>query len=155
MMMDTQMIEILGRNHLVNELLRAGLEVAEPARDRGVDLLVYADLKEQSKTFRAIPLQLKASSKEVFSIDKKYEKFSELLIVFVWNLQTANETTTYALTYSESKKVAEQMGWTETKSWNKGIYSTTRPSERLKKLLVPYKMSMESWQRKVIKKTNS
>ena len=39
--MDTQMIEIMGRNRLIDELLRAGLEVALPLRDRGIDLIAY------------------------------------------------------------------------------------------------------------------
>ncbi len=33
--MDTQVVELLGRNKLVSDLLRAGLEVALPMRDRG------------------------------------------------------------------------------------------------------------------------
>ena len=41
---DSQVIELLGRNRLVSELLRAGLEVAIPARDRGIDLIAYLDL---------------------------------------------------------------------------------------------------------------
>jgi hypothetical protein len=32
----------MGRNWLVGELVRAGLEVADPARDNGVDLLASA-----------------------------------------------------------------------------------------------------------------
>ncbi|MER6951013.1 hypothetical protein ABT294_44070 [Nonomuraea sp. NPDC000554] len=32
----------IGRNRLVGELVRAGLEVADPVRDNGVDLLASA-----------------------------------------------------------------------------------------------------------------
>ena len=46
--MDTQTIEILGRNRLVNELLVAGLEVAIPLRDRDIDLIAYIDLTVNS-----------------------------------------------------------------------------------------------------------
>lgn len=35
---DTQLVELAGRNWLASELLRAGLEVARPERDRGIDL---------------------------------------------------------------------------------------------------------------------
>ena len=42
--MDSQVVEVLGRNRLVSDLLQAGLEVALPVRDRGVDLIAYADL---------------------------------------------------------------------------------------------------------------
>lgn len=33
--LDSQAVEILGKNKLINELLKAGLEVAFPIRDRG------------------------------------------------------------------------------------------------------------------------
>ncbi len=41
---DTQKTELLGRNRLIDELLRDGMEVAAPIRDLGVDLVDYADL---------------------------------------------------------------------------------------------------------------
>ena len=37
--LDTQQVEIIGRHWLIDELVRAGLEAAEPVRDKGVDLL--------------------------------------------------------------------------------------------------------------------
>lgn len=37
--LDTQQVEIIGRHWLIGELVRAGLEAAEPVRDKGVDLL--------------------------------------------------------------------------------------------------------------------
>lgn len=40
--LDPQQVEIIGRNWLVGELGRAGLEVADPVRDKGVDLLASA-----------------------------------------------------------------------------------------------------------------
>ena len=40
--LDPQQVEIIGRNWLVGELVRAGLEVADPVRDNGVDLLASA-----------------------------------------------------------------------------------------------------------------
>ncbi len=48
--LDTQVIELLGRQRLIAELLRDGLEVALPVRDRGVDLVAYADLSRQKST---------------------------------------------------------------------------------------------------------
>ena len=40
MSMDSQQVELIGRNWLISELVRVGLEVATPVRDNGVDLLV-------------------------------------------------------------------------------------------------------------------
>ena len=47
--MDTQTTELVGRNFLVSELLRAGLEVARPERDRGIDLVAYVDLDPEGR----------------------------------------------------------------------------------------------------------
>lgn len=49
-------IEILGRNRLVDELLVAGLEVALPLRDRGIDLIAYVDLAAVASRFAAVPI---------------------------------------------------------------------------------------------------
>src|SRR5205085_571466 len=58
---DGQIVELRGRNWLVGELLRAGLEVARPERDRGIDLIAYADLDATGR-FVARPIQMKAAT---------------------------------------------------------------------------------------------
>lgn len=75
---------VLGR--LVNDLLRSGVEVATPVRDRGVDLIAYVDLDEQIGRFAAVPIQIKAATRRSFSIDQKYAKFPDLLLAFVWGV---------------------------------------------------------------------
>lgn len=84
---DTQLIELMGRNRQIHELLLAGLEVALPVRDRGVDLLAYLDLESSSFSFVAVPIQMKAASTRSFSVDQKYQKISNLIIAYVWGLQ--------------------------------------------------------------------
>lgn len=61
-MADSQVIELLGRNRLIDELLRAGLEVALPRRDRGIDLIAYAEIVSDVPAFVGRPIQLKAAS---------------------------------------------------------------------------------------------
>ena len=63
---DTQVVELMGRHRQMNELLRDGLEVAAPARDRGVDVIAYADLSVQVAKFSAKPIQMKAFSKQPY-----------------------------------------------------------------------------------------
>jgi hypothetical protein len=53
---DPQFVEILGRHYLITELMRAGIEVAEPVRDRGIDLIAYVDLDSSSGAFCARPI---------------------------------------------------------------------------------------------------
>jgi hypothetical protein len=78
--MDDQLLEIFGRHRLIESLLKAGLEVAIPARDRGVDLIAYSDTDVRLGRFVGIPIQMKAASKACFSIDKKYSKFHDMLV---------------------------------------------------------------------------
>jgi hypothetical protein len=148
-MADAQIIELMGRNRLVNELLGAGLEVALPLRDRGIDLIAYADLGSKVNAFIACPIQMKAASNRSFSINRKYEKFPILIHAFVWGLQSPDQAETYALTNAEAVVVGDAMGYTATPSWRKGAYSTQQPSGKLMELISPYRMSPEKWYEKV------
>jgi len=150
--LDTQVIELIGRNRLGSELLHAGLEIALPARDRGIDLIVYADLSSEVKTFTACPIQMKAASSRSFSLFWKYEKFANLIIAYVWFVDDPDpkKSETYALTYPEALQVATEMGWTKTESWAKDGYSTTSPSDKLLNILSKHRMTKEKWREKVL-----
>ena len=147
---DTQVVELIGRSRLIIELLAAGLEVAVPIRDRGVDLIAYVDLDTKAQSFIARPIQLKASSKSHFSISRKYAKVRDLLLAFVWHLDDPTRAVTYTLNYPEAVAIGELLGWTQTSSWiENGTYSTQRPSRHLITLLEPYRMTPERWWNKV------
>ncbi|BCM03219.1 hypothetical protein ACQCP0_23670 [Ralstonia pseudosolanacearum] len=147
---DTQLTEIFGRNRLINDLLRSGIEVATPVRDRGVDLIAYVDIDEQIGKFAAVPIQIKAATQRSFSIDRKYAKFPDLLLAFVWGVQKPEAATIYALTYLESLDVGESMGWLQTESWREGgRYTTTAPSERLLGLLSRYEVQPGTWKARI------
>lgn len=81
--MDTQVVELMGRNFLINQLLSGGIEVAIPVRDKGIDLIVYLDDESLSNGYSARPVQIKAASWRVFTIDKKYERFPHLLLTYI------------------------------------------------------------------------
>jgi hypothetical protein len=70
---DSQIIEIIGRNWLVSELYRSGVEVARPERDHGIDLITFVDLDESGR-FVGRPIQMKASSKQMFGVWRRLEK---------------------------------------------------------------------------------
>lgn len=152
---DTQLVELAGRNWLASELLRADLEVARPERDRGIDLIAYLDLDETTSTFHACPIQMKAATQAVFSLYAKYAKFPRLILAYVWNLRDSTQTTCFALTYREALAVADEMGYTNTDSWKTGGrnkipgYSTTAPSARLRELLTPFEMNPDKWRNKI------
>ena len=147
--LDSQQVELIGRNYLVGELLRDGLEVARPERDRGVDLIAYIDLDHPGGPFLACPIQVKAHTRAAFAVDRKYERFRGLLLAYVWNVSEVNQVEAYCLSYAEAFRVADDMGWTKTASWDSGIYSTTRPSSRLRRLLEQHRMGPGRWIEKV------
>jgi hypothetical protein len=115
--LDKQVVELLGRERLIGELLRDGLEVAVPARDRGVDLIAYADLSKQVTRFSSRPIQMKASSTRAFGVDRKYDRIADLILAYVWHIDNPQAAVTYALSYAEAVRIAEVMGWTKTDSW--------------------------------------
>jgi hypothetical protein len=79
----------MGRNLLVIELIRNGLEITQPERDRGIDLIVYSDrgpVDHSGGPFRAVPIQMKAFSKSGFGIHRKYMVVPGLLLAYLWNV---------------------------------------------------------------------
>ncbi len=145
MELDSQVVELLGRQRLVAELLRDGLEVAVPVRDRGVDLIAYADLSQQVARFASRPIQMKAATTSAFGVDQKYGRIADLILAYVWHLDDPQAAVTFALPYAEAVQVAAAMGWTETASWQQGKYHSSSPSKRLLGLLEPYRMTQGSW----------
>lgn len=94
---DSALVEIIGRHRLIQELLTAGLEVAVPQRDRGIDLIAYVDRDSRVSTFVAVPIQMKLRLAGR-SINRRYAPLRNLLHAFVWGLGAAVEPATYALT---------------------------------------------------------
>ncbi|HWL95028.1 MAG TPA: hypothetical protein VNT79_16025 [Phycisphaerae bacterium] len=143
--MDSQLVELIGRNRLTADLLAVGLEVAIPERDRGIDLIAYVDLKASNRSFVARPIQLKAATSAYFQIDQKYERFSNLLIAYAWYVCDPERAVTFAMTHSQAVAIGEQMGYTRTASWSNGKYATTRPSRKLRSLMEPHRIIPGRW----------
>lgn len=81
--LDAQTIGLLGRDKVIEQLHRAGLEVTLPRRDRGIDVIAYAD---KAASFQALPIQVKASANFRWVGYQKYEPFAELVMAFVMYL---------------------------------------------------------------------
>jgi hypothetical protein len=147
--LDTQQIELIGRSLLAARLMADGLEVALPERDRGIDLIVYVDLDECGR-FLARPVQMKAASAEAFGVDRKYARFPDLLLAYVWNVAEPSQLRTLCMTQAECVSIADAMGWTRTRSWERGEYTTSRPGTKLRALLEPHEMHAGDWRRKLV-----
>jgi hypothetical protein len=138
-MSDSAIVELRGRHRLIAELLEAGLEIAQPIRDRGVDLIAYDE--REHDFFVACPIQLKASSGEHFSYNAKYMKTKGLIVAFVWNLDQPTEARTYALTCDEIERVGAEMGYAASPSWERGSYSVNRRNMKLTQRLEEFLMT--------------
>lgn len=155
---DSQLVELAGRSWLIGQLLQAGLEVARPERDRGVDLIAYLDLDKTVGDFIACPIQIKAASKTTFGVDLKYKRIPRLLIAYIWDVDNSAKTAAYALTYDEAFKIARRKKWTNTSSWKEGgkagrrgyTVTTVREDNELWDMLHVYRMTPKSWKEKVI-----
>lgn len=144
--MDTQQLEVMGRHRLIESLIRSGLEVAMPLRDRGVDLLAYTSPGSR-EGFAAIPIQMKSFSVEGWSLHRKYASIDHLVLVYVWHMSEPEKSSILALTYQEALGVATGMGYAATESWKKerGGYSVTRVGERLREMLLPFDVTKRGW----------
>jgi hypothetical protein len=146
MKMDTQQIEIIGKHILIANLLAANLEVAEPIRDHGIDLIVFRDGSDDSK-FIACPIQLKTATDEAFELYGKYERFPDLRIVYVWNVRNPKDAEFYCLTYVEAISLLKSLKHKQFSFLEEhGYWYTGKPSKELKKMLKEYQVSMpEGW----------
>jgi hypothetical protein len=138
--MDKQQIGLIGKHILIADLIAADLEVAEPLRDRGIDLIAFRDGIDGGE-FEACPIQLKTASSATFSVDKKYEHFSDLRIVYVWKAKNPVDAEFYCLTYPESIRVLKAMNGAQFSSVeNTGHWVSTNPSGTLKKKLKDFQV---------------
>ena len=94
---------------------------------------------------------MKTVTGERFTVDAKYAKFPDLLIVHIWHIEDSARTVAYGLTYSEMYTIAEVCGWTTTKTWKSrdGYYNMSAPSKELVRLLEPYRMTSQRWRQRV------
>ena len=137
--LDTQQVEIIGRNLLLSCCIADDVEVAQPIRDRGIDLIIFNDVAEQNE-FTSLPVQLKAASNMSFSINRKYEKIPGLLMAYTWFSNSPNDAVLYIMRYEQAIALGNDLNWTSTNSWETGgAYSTQSPSKKLIVALEPFK----------------
>ena len=136
---------------MISQLLAGGVEVANPVRDRGIDLIAYLDLADNLNDFVACPIQLKANKQARFCIEKKYEKITNLVMVYAWNVLSPKPEL-YALTYREVVDLLEVKGHTKTPSWTKdgGGYSLT-VTDSWRETLSRFRMEPDMWKDTIVR----
>jgi hypothetical protein len=140
--MKAQDVESVGTALLQAELARQGFEVAKPIFDRGIDLIVFSS--ESPHEFRALPIQVKAASAESFVVNKKYQKFGDLILAYVWGVES--QPRFFLLTYDEAVSLLGSAK--ETRSWrDAGAYSWTRRVDNRRKRAMEEYESRWEWLR--------
>jgi hypothetical protein len=122
--MDNQLLELCGRHQLTESLLGAGLEVAFPARDRGIDLIAYADTDRRLERFVAAPIR-RPRPQHASRSTRNIRTFTTCLSRTCGTSQPTN-TQIYVLTQREAIDIAAEMKYTDTESWSgKGVCVVT------------------------------
>jgi hypothetical protein len=145
--MDTQQVELIGRHYLMAELLRAGLEVAVPIRDRGIDLIAYADIDARITRFVSCPIQMKATMGRSFSVASKYEARAQS----AYRLRVEPSRIRSKINICPDLWRGDCRGGQPRldEHCNRGLYTTTKPSARVVELLEPYRMTPGKWWGKI------
>lgn len=81
--LDTQQVEIIGRHWLIGEILRVGLEAADPVRDNGVDILVYPPDYSWTQ-----PIQVKTHRDRTINVYSRYvrDRLAQIPLLVVYTL---------------------------------------------------------------------
>lgn len=134
MNLSKRQIEKVGVAYVVEQLYREGLRFAMPDIDDGIDFIVYDH--GESVPFRAVPVQLKAFSREEFYSDKKYLRIQGLFIVYLWNVGSGRPVQAFGMPYLEAEKIVDRRGY----SRSKGIYAITGGSGPIRDAMRPFKV---------------
>ena len=118
-----QVIEVINRNAVVSEALKAGFIAYLPVLDAGVDFILYRE--SDDKTFK---VQLKSR----WTIDKKYIG-RNILVAF------PDRENWYLVPHDEMVLWANDFEYANSLSWkDNGLYSLAPLSVKLKEKCAPY-----------------
>ena len=134
-MEDGQLVEIVNTHKVIAAVIAAGLDVARPERDDGIDLIIYS---RKGGPWVSVPVQIKSR----FNIQKKYDKRPGLVMCYV-----CPGDKVYVLTHEQAKEIARVRGYLdEAKSaWrDSGSYSCVIGAS-LAKDLEPSIATPERW----------
>lgn len=139
-------IEMLGRNHLITQLIEGRVHAAIPLWDQGVDLVAYYQGEDR---LVARPLQLKVAELSRWGVYKKYKDIPGLLMVYVWNVKSKFQI--YAMNYTEAEHLLSigKTDHAQSDSYKKKGFYHTVPSKDLLEALEPFLMTQGKWRERL------
>jgi len=144
----TNIIEMLGRNHLIAQLVEDRVHAAMPLWDQGVDLIACY---KGTIGLVARPLQLKVAETSRWGVYKKYAGIPGLLMVHIWHVKQSSDVEIYAMSYLEAEELLTKTStYAATDTWKKrmGHYDTAPilHQSALWERLQPFRMGPGKWQ---------
>ena len=147
--MDAATLRLIGRNRVIDDLLRAGIHVSLPIADgSGVDLFAYSVPKSPHEPWISAPIRVRASSGRAFGVDEGAERIAGLLHAFVWGVGSSDERV-YVLSHREARRIAEQMGFALPQTGQFALYEHQAPVKSLMELIEPFRITPEMWREKL------
>jgi len=139
--LDSHQVEVIGRAALTAALAADGIEVARAERDAGIDLIAFTP-----SPWRSVPIQMKAATSAAFSIDRKYERISPLVMVYVWNCGKLATAEFFVMTWAKAVAIGDRLGYTRTASWtDKNRYAVSNPGADLRAAISGHRVTLGGW----------
>ena len=119
--------------------------------NKWADLIVVAYIDESGNSRQSnVPLKIHASEKRVFNLHRDYGGVDNLLIVYVWGVNSAVVADAIlALTYEEAMNVANAKPYPQSNSWSKGGSYNINAGQALQQMLAPYHIPPQTWQDRI------
>jgi len=136
-MTKSQRTELINTHRAVESILEAGLDVAMPLKDDGIDLVCYVSKGDGPWT--SVAIQVKSR----FGVDKKYLSRPGLVMCYV-----CSPNDIYVLTHERAMEIAQARGYLNParKSWRTlNGYSVPTVGKSLSTDLVPFAATPERW----------
>ena len=139
-------IEVLGRNHPIAQLIEDNFHAAVPLWDQGVDLLAYDG---RSGGLAARPLQLKVAEGSRWGVQTKYADIQGLFMVYIWHEK--QDVQIYAMSYAEAlNHLTITSTYAKSDRWTKrGEYPISPVGTDLLASLQPFLMAKGKWRKRL------
>ncbi len=111
--------------YLGEKLSSAGIRLAFPEYDSGIDFIAYST----DGRFLSAPVQLKASTQQGFQTNKKYLQIPDLRIVYLWHVGLdLTKIKAFCLPYNKAEEIVD----IQNRSRKDGVYFTRASSDLVK-----------------------
>jgi hypothetical protein len=139
--MDSEMLELVGRARLMDEMMEDGVNVALPMGACEMDMLAYVNSRTGPCRIVSVPINVASFCSDALSSNLEAARVSGLLIALVWGIGNPEDVRTFALTPAELTvvKMIEIIGRA----------NACTPEVVLRNALEPFAMSPGKWRKKI------